>query len=134
MSYLQRTPSFSSMIGTDAFSSAINVHTNAQFLALYNGRPETSATLVQAVMPVKGTIRHLYVNVMANGSTTDCTLTLMINGVDTALSVTMSALVSGVFFDLTHSVSVNAGDLICFHANQSTTNNTIGTITCELLT
>lgn len=88
---------------------------------------------VEFTMPVAGTISNLYVNVGDNASTTDCTVTLNKNGSNTSLAATITALTTGVFSDLTHSVSVNVGDTIQFELGASTVGFTQGTISCKFI-
>lgn len=71
----------------------------------------------QIIAPATGTIYKLYVNVFNNsGSTAGCTVSLNINAVDTALSVTIPAGLAGNYSDLVHEIAVTAGDAICISA------------------
>lgn len=50
----------------------------------------------------------------ANSIGANSTLLLRVNGVDTAISITIGALLTGYFEDTAHSVVVNPDDLICY--------------------
>jgi hypothetical protein len=119
------------MVGSYA-AAIINDATQAQYIALYFGS-DTVSTNIAVPVPVAGTISNMYINVASNASTTNCTVTLNVNNIDTALAVTITALTTGTFSDTSNSVNVNAGDLICFHANQATTGDTAGMISCKFL-
>lgn len=86
----------------------------------------------QTAIPMAGTVDRLYVILdSAAASTTNDTITLNINGVATALTVTTTALTPGVYSNLVNSVSVSQGDLATFQLSQATTGNNIGVISCR---
>jgi len=64
-------------------------------------------------IPVSGTFKNLYVNLaVAPGAGKTRTLTLRVGGADQALTVTISN-TDTTGNDVTHTVAVSAGDLIC---------------------
>ncbi len=132
MSYLERSPSNISLVGTCA-QGGLNDTAQAQYMALYFDATSTTSTNVATIMPVTAVFNRLYVNVTSNASTTNCTVTLNVNNVDTILTVTITALTTGTFADLTDAVTVNPGDLVCFNLNQASTGITTGIISCRLL-
>lgn len=90
----------------------------------------TSASLT-FVVPCAGTLRNFYVSVFGNTSTTNTTVTVTKNGSPTALTITLTALTTGIFSDLTHNAVFAAGDTLIFKSTQSTTGNITGTISAE---
>ncbi len=82
----------------------------------------------QLVSPAAATISFMYVNVTANASTVDTTVTLYKNGAPTALVATVTALTTGVFSDITHSVSIAAADLIQFFSSSAATGTVTGNV------
>ncbi len=109
-------------------SAALSLGDVGGIIYLWASNAGNVEALHQGIVPVAGTISKLYVDAIANNSTTDGVVTLKVNGSPTALTTTISALTTGTFTDLTHSISVNAGDLITFEAAQATTGNITGTI------
>lgn len=83
-------------------------------------------------MPYGGTLSNLYANIDINASTTNVAITLYKNGVASALTTTVTATTTGVYSDLVHTVSVNAGDTIAWFVQQSTTGNISGSISMAL--
>ena len=75
-------------------------------------------------MPISGTISDLYVNIGANTSTSSVSYTLHKNGSATPLSITVTALATGLFTDLVHSVTIVEGDLINLTVDQSCSRTT----------
>lgn len=72
----------------------------------------TTESVVQAIMPEAGNLRNLAVMVgTAPGAGTSWAFTLRVNGVDTALTCTVSN-TSTTASDQSHTVAVNAGDLL----------------------
>ncbi len=88
----------------------------------------TNATesAVQQVMPIAATIKNLYLNCNSNSNTGVFTVTLRVNGASSSLVVTVPASTTGVFSDTTHTVSVNAGDLVNLELSQATTGSNRG--------
>lgn len=77
------------------------------------GNQGNSLTDGQMEIPtVGGTISYLQMNVQSNTRTGAVTVTLMKNGVATALTFTIGAGVTGKVGDFTHSVAFAAGDLL----------------------
>ncbi len=70
----------------------------------------TSTDIAPTASPMAGTISSLYVSINAADATDTLTLTLQVNGSDTALTCTVAATATTAS-DLAHSVSVNAGDV-----------------------
>lgn len=82
---------------------------------------QTVENTVQGVMPCAGTFSLLRCDFPAGAITAGSyAVTLRVNGVDTALTVTMDTTAQS-FQDATHSVSVNAGDLVCIAATPTGT-------------
>lgn len=78
------------------------------------GAFSSNRTNWQYIMPCAMTISNLYVSVWAGGNSV-FTVTLQVNNVDTALSVTHTQSYAdfiGVVEDRTHSITVQAGDLV----------------------
>lgn len=74
----------------------------------------TTEREVQSVAPCAGTIRDLRVQLFSDpGAGNSITVTLRVNGANTALTVTISD-TTRYGEDLTHDVSVSAGDLLCY--------------------
>jgi hypothetical protein len=72
-----------------------------------------SETEAYAQMPTTaGTYKNLYINVRANTCTSASTVTFRVNGADSTLTISIAAGATGVKSDTTHTVAVNAGDLI----------------------
>ncbi len=97
------------------------------YTAPYLGAASTTQANAQFITPVAGTVSKMYVNVAANASTTDTTLTVYKNSAPTSIVVTITALTTGVFTDLTHTISVSAGDLIQWVGNAATIGPVSGT-------
>lgn len=96
--------------------------------------PSSTQNVVQFAVPVAGTLSELYVNVGSNASTTNCTITVNKNGSNTAMVATITALTTGSFTDLTHSIAFAAGDLLQFELQQSTTGDISGSISVVFTT
>lgn len=77
--------------------------------------PGTVIAVAQHLWGRAGTIKNLrFISRSPNGDNDTATLTLNINGADTALTVTISGNVSTMVSDTAHSVPVSVGDLVCF--------------------
>jgi hypothetical protein len=68
-----------------------------------------------------GKITNLYVNPWANASTGDAVFTLVKNGVDTALTLTVPATGGGRYFDNVNTVTVVAGDVLAIRCDKAGT-------------
>lgn len=94
-------------------------------------------SLVQAdnelIVPVNGTISLLNVRVGTNASTTNCSVTLYVNGIASALTTTLTALTTGTFSDAINSVAVVAGDRVAFFIQQSTVGAVRGTLSVRFV-
>jgi hypothetical protein len=79
---------------------------------------DTADTKTRACIPVACTARNAQVQVYS-GSTHDATIVviLQVNSVDTALTISIGAGLSGYFEDTTHSVAIAADDKIDWHIN-----------------
>ncbi len=93
----------------------------------------TTESLIQIPIPAACTLSNLYVNVTANASTTDITVTVRKNGVSTAIVATITALTTGAFVDTTHSATFAAGDLISYQISASTVGVVVGSIGLKLV-
>lgn len=98
------------------------------------GGPSTNQAQSEFVMPTAGTIDNLYVQVFSNTSTTDGQITLNLNGVNTALTVTIPFGATGIFSNLVDSVIVAEGDTIQFESAQTTIGTLTGNPAVRLLT
>ena len=107
-----------SFVGQGAASSSISAIT---YFSLLGGISGGTAAAVEIPMPFDATLSNLYVNIRSNASTTNDTITLLVNGVATAITVTATALTTGVISDTSNSVSVSAGGLVSFEVSQSAT-------------
>lgn len=84
------------------------------------GTESAGATAASSVMPCGGIFSNLYTsNSAAIGSSITTTLALNVNGTDSSLTCTIAD-TSTTANDTTHTVTVSAGDLVCF----SIVNNT----------
>lgn len=126
-----------SFIGSTASIFCNNTQLNQtggiRYVSLEGNTLETTVGAAQTVIPQNGTIDRLYVNVITAGSTTNSSVTLNKNGVDTALSITITALTTGVYSDLVNSISVAQGDLIAWKFSQATTSQNQGRISCRFI-
>jgi hypothetical protein len=93
------------------------------------GTPGSTTIINNFYFPKAGTISNLYVYARVNNSTTNVNVTVYKNGSSTALLATVTASTTGTFTDLTHSVSVAAGDYFYWVIDGSTT----GVITGQVL-
>ena len=76
------------------------------------GTFNTTENIRQIVMTRDGFLRNFAVNVFANTSVNDATMTIRVNGNNTALIVTTTSMVPGSFHNLVDAVAVSQGDLI----------------------
>lgn len=87
----------------------------------------------QQIISSPGTISNLYIKATgAPGGADSYTYTLRVNGVDTTLTATISAAGTSAS-DLTHTVSVSAGDLISYKRVWSATANATNGVTASAL-
>ena len=119
-----------SIIGTNSIPSTVG---SVKWVSPYGGSIGTQAAL-ELISPTAGTISNLYVNVTSNASTSNDTVTLNLNGVNTPLVATITAGTVAVFDDLIHSVSVAQGDEIQFELSASTTGIWQGIISADFTT
>lgn len=93
----------------DFYSSIANMMGNGSgFLNI------TSEPLTYYQMKAVGTFSHMAVYVTSNARGVSIPFTLRKNGSDTALAITVPAGQTGLFEDLTHTVSVVAGDTVTY--------------------
>lgn len=100
------------------YGSSVFSNNSTRYLAPSGGFSNTWSSSstesdISTAVPIAGTIKNLYVNrySSAPSSGQSCSYTLMVNGVASALTLTISDTAT-TGSDTTHSVSVNAGDLI----------------------
>lgn len=100
------------------------------------GRSIRSATeaSTQSPMPTDATLSALSVFVRSNASTTAASFKSRINGADGAQTVSITALTTGLYQDLTHTDDVAAGDLISTVISGGTTGNIDASWTGMLVT
>lgn len=77
------------------------------------GASQSIAIGTATVVPVAGTLRHLYFNGGSDVATANYTITIVKNGVATALTITIPT-GQTIGSDNTHSVVVAAGDLLSY--------------------
>lgn len=98
-----------------------------------NNQTFTTQNIPQYIIPAACTISNMYVYVIANSSSSNDTFTLNVNSVNSTLKVTTTAGMTGSFSDLTHSVSVNAGDIIQFEMSATSGGSVTGLISAQYL-
>ena len=99
------------------------------------GNQGNSLTDGQMEIPtVGGTISYLQMNVQSNTRTGAVTVTLMKNGVATALTFVIGAGVTGKVGDFTHSVTFAAGDLLNLRLEMASSSGTANIVraSCEV--
>lgn len=94
------------------------------------GTPQAS---IQIAMPTSGIVSDMYALVTSNSSTTNFTITLNKNSVNTALVITVTALTTGVFSDTINSVAYVAGDLLQWESSAPTTGNSQGIMSMQFV-
>jgi hypothetical protein len=92
-----------------------------------------TAITTQNVMPVAGTLKNFYINCDAGpGAGISRTFAIYKNGVDTALTITVSGSGTGAGVstgnDTTHNVAFVAGDTISIHSTATATTTTAGVV------
>lgn len=120
----------SSVIGTVPHSN-LSSAASILFQGPY-GTGSATENFEQFTMPMAATFTNLYVTAVTNASTSNCTVTLRVNGANTALVATVTALTTGNFTDLTHSVTCVAGDLISWSVQQGTVGVIVGSISMKI--
>lgn len=79
------------------------------------------------------TLSNLYVNV-STASSSATTVDIRQNGASAALTVSCTGAGTGSFSDLTHSVTVADGDLICYRVAVGTGGGFVANVSCQLTT
>lgn len=96
--------------------------------------PNSGSSAVQAqaqtVMPSSGIISNLYIYTNENASTNAVTITINKNSVNTAITTTIGAGLTGTFSDLVHTATYAAGDLFQVEVTASATGVIVGSISC----
>lgn len=107
--------------GKAIFNSTTQLNETPQYSCLTstNNYVGTTATNTPSVMAFSGTFSLLNCYMPTNTSVTDTIVTLFVNGSATALTVTIPAASTTLVIDSTHSVSVNAGDLVGFQVTST---------------
>lgn len=116
---------------TDAGSSGVTTAGSTQFwwFGYASALPDSTESNREITYRAAGTVSKLYVRVISNGTSSNSTLTLRKNGSDTALTVTITAGTNAVFEDTSNSVSVAAGDKLCWKSISGGT----GTLTFAII-
>ena len=130
-------PSYQASAGRSGFSTwGSEFAKNSFFTDLYvTPFPFNSSQVLaqqQWPSPMATEINYLFVKVSVNNSTTNATVTLNVNGVNTALSITAPALTTGTYSDLVNAISISAGDLITFHVVSDVNLSFNGVISCKV--
>ena len=89
---------------------------------------DSSENDVEIVMPMAGTIKNFYVNVVSNSNNRNITLTIRRNGASTGVVATITASTSGGFSDTANSQAFVAGDRIAILINNATGTGTASDI------
>lgn len=92
------------------------------------GNQGNSVSDGESEIPLAGTISYLQMNVQSNTRTGAFTVTLQINGVDTALTFTVPAGATGKFGDFTHTVAVAAGDRVNLQIDMAASSGTANVV------
>jgi len=108
--------------GITLHGSATEFATGVQYTSVGGSRGVATAGAESSVQqPVAaGTLRRLQIQMRTNTSGSASTVTLRVNGVDTAMAVTIPANQTGLFEDATTSVGVQDGDLVSLRWNANT--------------
>lgn len=85
-------------------------------------------------LPVGGTVKNLRVFVSASTTTSNAVITIRLNGVNTVLTLTFGAGVTGLLTDLVNSFTVAAGDRIAIQVDNQSAGGGARTITVETVT
>ena len=120
-----------SVLGVSNVTNNLSSAGATTYVPPYGGL-STVQTQSQMVMPTGGIITNLYVQIYTNGSTTNGSITLNVNGVNSALTVAIPLGTTGLFSNLVNSVTVLQGDLIQFESAQTTVGILTGNISALL--
>lgn len=113
------------------FVSTRTASATANYLCPVGGydHTNTSEDAARVYLNLAGTLSKLYIGVSSNSYTGTATLTLRKNGVDTGLTVSITAGATGYIQDTTNSVTVADGDYITLSLVGGTANTmTFGTV------
>jgi len=91
--------------------------------------PQTNEALRQLPYRSPGVLSKLYVRIPVNSTSLNSTVVVRKNGVDTGLTVTITAGVAEVKEDVTNTVTVAAGDKLCY----KTVSGGTGTMTIAIM-
>lgn len=98
-----------------------------------NGDPSTTSNL-DAPIPFSGTARNLYArHNLAGGPGSPLTYTLMVNGVASALAVSVPSDAIGQAANTTDSVVINAGDFVAMRITSLVNGTYLARISCEIV-
>ena len=104
------------------------------FLNLFGTAISPTNTTQYNVMPISGTLKNLYVSLTANTNTgANVKIAVYQNGAATSLSVTPTINTPGIYSNTSTSVSVSAGDKICYEILKATTGNYTGNISIDFI-
>jgi hypothetical protein len=94
--------------------------------------PNTAENFRQVIYRTPGTLSKLYVRVTASTTSATSTVVVRNNTADAALTFTIAAGATGVFEDTTHTVTVAAGDKLCYKTISGGTGTmSISIFSCE---
>jgi len=105
-----------SVILAYAHNSALTINSTVNYTALDDTRQMTSSSVVtdvHSVFPCNGTLSNLYVNRESGSVGTTVTCTVYVDGVASALTCTLASADTDKN-DTTHSVSITAGQKVCY--------------------
>ena len=74
----------------------------------------TTESTAQTQIPKAGVIKNLAIVILSNARTTDSTARIRLNGANSSITTTITALGTGTFEDTSNSENVIAGDLVNF--------------------
>ncbi len=114
-----------SMLGTSGTALTLTSLVGTGWIGINSPSLTLTKASAQFPVPCAGQISRLYVYVTGNLSTSSVNVRLNVNGTNSSLVISIPALTTGTFTDVTHLVNVAAGDQIQFEVSSSS----IGIIT-----
>jgi len=122
----------SNIVGTASPAIAIASLAGACWLGFNATALSLTKASAQTPIPYAATMSNLYVYVTGNLSTGAVTVKVNVNGVNSALSVTIPALTTGTFTNTTNSISISQGDQVQFEVSTALVGIVTGVIAANL--